>query len=217
MPTSPHIIWDWNGTLLDDIDLSLSTINKMLKKRTLDTLTKERYREIFTFPVKDYYVKAGFDFEKEEWNDMAHEFIYQFLAEVNQCNLTASSLETLSFFSSLGCKQAIISAMQHTELVKSVSHLNIFHFFEHIGGIDDHLAGGKVENALNYLHKNSINPENTFLFGDTLHDAEVANELGCKCILVATGHQSFERLLTSGFPVVMSLKEIPSYFNLENL
>ena len=59
------IIWDWNGTLLDDLDLSLESVNILLEERNLPALSVEKYKDIFCFPIVDYYVKAGFDFEKE--------------------------------------------------------------------------------------------------------------------------------------------------------
>ena len=59
-----HIIWDWNGTLLDDVDYCRSIINTILIKNNLPQLSFDRYREVFTFPVQDYYKEAGFDFNK---------------------------------------------------------------------------------------------------------------------------------------------------------
>lgn len=58
-----HIIWDWNGTLLDDVGLSLEAINIVLARYNLPPLRKERYLEIFTFPVIEYYRELGFNFE----------------------------------------------------------------------------------------------------------------------------------------------------------
>ena len=69
------IIWDYNGTLLNDLEIGIESINLMLSKRNLPLLTSESYREVFTFPVKDYYEKVGFDFEKENWDLTAQEFI----------------------------------------------------------------------------------------------------------------------------------------------
>ncbi len=53
-----------------------------------------------------------------------------------------------------------------------------------------------------------LNPERTLLIGDTLHDYDVAQALGCKCILVANGHQSRKRLLSSDAKVYSCLNEI---------
>ena len=56
------IIWDWNGTLLNDMELCVHTINEMLQKRNLHELSVDEYKEVFSFPVKDYYQKIGFDY-----------------------------------------------------------------------------------------------------------------------------------------------------------
>ena len=61
------IIWDWNGTLLDDLDLSLESVNILLEERNLPALSVEKYKDIFCFPIVVYYVKAGFDFESVKY------------------------------------------------------------------------------------------------------------------------------------------------------
>jgi phosphoglycolate phosphatase len=199
------IIWDWNGTLLDDLDLSIECINIMLEKRRLPILSTEKYLDVFTFPVQDYYEAIGFDFRKESWDIAAHEFIYLYLDRINRCRLTKGAKETLTAFKSMGLSQAIVSAMQHDALVKSVNNLGISGFFDSIGGISDHYAAGKIENALSYLSKTNIDPKQALLIGDTLHDAEVAREIGCNCVLIAAGHQSAERLHASRLKVYATL------------
>ena len=57
-----HIIWDWNGTLLNDRWLCVEAINQALNKRNLPMLTEGKYKDVFSFPVEDYYKKVGFDF-----------------------------------------------------------------------------------------------------------------------------------------------------------
>ena len=74
------IIWDWNGTLLNDLDLSVDSVNILLKERNLPTLTVEKYKDIFGFPVIDYYVKAGFDFEKEPFEIPAKQYVKLYAA-----------------------------------------------------------------------------------------------------------------------------------------
>jgi len=208
MPIRSTIIWDWNGTLLNDADICVDAINKMLKKRNLPQLSLDKYRDVFTFPVIEYYKEVGFDFTLEQWEPVAMEFINLYLKTLPSCGLTPFATETLELFKQKGYRQAIISAMQHDALLKSVSELGISEYFEFIGGIGDHYGGGKIENARSYYTTAGLNPANITLIGDTLHDSEVVAELQCKCILVATGHQSFERLLKSGLPVIKNLSEI---------
>lgn len=204
------IIWDWNGTLLDDAEICRGAINGMLLKRHLPELSLEKYRNVFTFPVIDYYKEIGFDFTMEEWEPVAIEFIDIYLKALPSCKLTPFAIEALTYFKNKGYRQAIISAMQHEALIKSVSALGIDSYFDFIGGIGDHYGAGKIENAKNYFSSQNINPVTATLIGDTLHDSEVAAELKCKCVLVATGHQSVTRLKETGLTVIENLSEIKS-------
>lgn len=71
-----HIIWDWNGTLLDDVARCMAVINAMLEKRGLPALASvDAYRSVFGFPVRDYYRRVGFDFGKEAFETLAAEYI----------------------------------------------------------------------------------------------------------------------------------------------
>jgi phosphoglycolate phosphatase len=210
MPQRTTIIWDWNGTLLDDAEICREAINKMLNVRNLPELSLEKYRDVFTFPVIDYYKEVGFDFTIEKWEPVAMEFINLYLNALPTCGLTPYALKTLEIFKQKGYRQAIISAMQHDALLKSVSELGIYEYFDFIGGIGDHYANSKIDNARNYLDEAGLNPSQITLIGDTLHDSEVAADLHCKCILVATGHQSFHRLAHTGLQVINNLSEIDS-------
>ena len=71
MGKTTTVIWDWNGTLLDDAPVCVAAINDMLRERSLPQLSAERYQEIFCFPVSEYYRKAGFDFSKEPFERLA--------------------------------------------------------------------------------------------------------------------------------------------------
>jgi len=205
------IIWDWNGTLLDDAEICVESINKMLTVRALPELSLVKYRDVFTFPVFDYYKEVGFDFSREPWEQVAMEFINLYLSALPSCGLTPFATKTLESFKLKGYRQAIISAMQHDALLKSVSELGISEYFDYIGGIGDHYGGGKIDNARNYFISAGLNRAQITLIGDTIHDSEVASELDCRCILIATGHQSYNRLLKTGLPVIKNLSEISSW------
>ena len=61
------IIWDWNGTLVDDAPVFINIMNFFLSQRNLPLITLEDYRRSFVFPVKNYYKNLGFDFSKESF------------------------------------------------------------------------------------------------------------------------------------------------------
>lgn len=208
MNNTNTIIWDWNGTLLDDVDICIESINELLDSRCHKTLDKKEYRQIFTFPVREYYVKAGFDFSDEPFDKVAIEFIDLYHHKLGNASLFSEAVEVLDFFKQKKYKQIMVSAMEHQSLLKSVKRLGIEGYFEKVNGIEDHFAASKITLARKILNETIQNGSKITLIGDTLHDAEVARDLGIRCLLVANGHQSYDRLKESSCQVVHDLKEI---------
>lgn len=202
------IIWDWNGTLLDDLHTSINTINLLLNRRNLPLLSKERYQEVFTFPIKEYYKRIGFNFKTEPFDVSANEFIQEYSHQVNSCQLHKDAKSVLKSFQKKGFRQLILSAMEQRELNRTVSQLQIRDYFDHLSGLDNHYASSKIMNGKNLFNDYSLQPERTCLIGDTTHDYEVAMELGCQCILIADGHQSITRLQATGCPTYNNLSEL---------
>lgn len=209
-----NLIWDFNGTLLNDLSLCVDSINQLLGRRQLEHLSTQNYLDIFTFPVQDYYKTAGFDFEKEPYETVAIEFMELYLNGVNKSPLHDKVIALLSSARDLGFRQIILSAMEITELKKLAKNLEIEGYFENIFGIDNHLAAGKSYLAKHAMETSGFKPEETCLIGDTLHDAEVADHIGIQCILVASGHQSADRLRKSGHTVVGNHAELLSLLKL---
>lgn len=206
------VIWDWNGTLLNDVIYGVEIMNRMLSRRGLSTINLDTYREIFGFPVKDYYSNLGFNV-KDEWEIVANEFIRDYHEIMPQMSLFPEVKNTLEFARKLGLRQSILSAMEHETLNRQVADLGIREYFDFVEGISDHYAGGKTGIADNLTKNLGIPSQQLIFIGDTLHDADVARHIGCDCVLVANGHQSITKLGASGMPVVPSMSELYPYFN----
>ena len=206
------VIWDWNGTLLNDLSLCLSSINALLEKRTLPLLDKNRYQEVFSFPVKNYYSAIGFDFDKEDFSGPAHEFIGLYESGVERCRLHPSAIQALRYFSDKGCQQFVLSAMHQDMLEKTLKLNGIFHYFDAVAGLNDHFAVSKEEKGKWLMNNFKIDKKNSWLIGDTTHDYDVAMALGIKCILIADGHQSKKRLECTNALVLNNLNEIIRVF-----
>jgi phosphoglycolate phosphatase len=202
------IIWDWNGTLLNDVDIAINSINQLLCDRNLVPLTLERYLDVFTFPVKDYYEHIGFDLINEPFEIPASRFIAIYNKAVEACGLHNEVVPILSHLRARGYRQFILSAMEQGQLEKTVNDLHITHYFEGLFGLDNHFAISKIEIGRSLISKHRLNADRILLIGDTVHDFEVAQAIGCKCVLVPNGHQSKERLLSSGAVVVERMDEI---------
>lgn len=202
------IIWDWNGTLLDDTELSVQTMNQMLLKRNLQQLTMASYKEVFSFPVKDYYRKIGFDFTLEPFEIPAIEYIDIYNSQADHCNLHDHSITVLNHFKNKGIRQFILSAMEQEALDRCLELRQITSYFEHVSGLDNHYAASKLDNGKQMIASLGLETRQTLLIGDTIHDYEVACELGCKCILIANGHQSRSILESTGATVVNEIFEL---------
>ena len=80
-------------------------------------------------------------------------------------------------------------------------------WFSDLIGISDIYAREKLSAAQAWLKQNPQPDREMIMIGDSLHDAEVAEALGCDCILIDRGHQSRKLLVTSGKPVVSDILE----------
>lgn len=202
------IIWDWNGTLLDDINTSIDSINILLRDRSLPELTIEKYRDIFDFPVRKYYEKSGFDFKNEPFEGPAMQFINLYKLRQNEVNLFPDVKPTLSYLQEKGYRQIILSAMEDSLLKKMVKDFGINEYFDSIYGIKDDFAKEKVSIGKKMIEELCIEPKQCLMIGDTLHDAEVSEECGFRCILFSQGHISKQRLEKTALPIIDKIEEL---------
>jgi phosphoglycolate phosphatase len=209
-----HVIWDWNGTLLDDTQAGVNAVNAMLSARNLPTLDVPSYREVFGFPVRDFYRAVGFCLEAEDWDAMAREFHDQFLADTSLC-LHADAARALACFAAAGIGQSVLSASEQTILDAMLADFGVARFFANVCGVDNLYGHSKLALGRGLLDRLGLPPERVLLIGDSLHDHEVAAALNVPCLLIAQGHQSYARLVRSGAPVLESLADLPGWLSPE--
>ncbi|MBR6781734.1 MAG: HAD hydrolase-like protein [Clostridia bacterium] len=206
-----HLIWDFNGTILQDIDLAIRCTNIMLAARNLPTFASlESYREVFDFPIDEYYRRLGFDFEKEDYDTvLAPEWVAMYMEGESSCPLMDGVAEAVSFVRATDTSQIILSATEQDMLTAQLERLGICGEFDEIIGLDNIHARSKKARALEWKERN---PDARPLFvGDTLHDAAVAAAVGADCVLYCGGHQSRSRLASAGYPVISDIREIIQY------
>ena len=203
-----HIIWDWNGTLIDDAWACVEILNKMLAHSNKPLVTLDDYRREFCFPVKDYYELLGFDFSVDSFEEIAVDYISEYDTKRFQCDLHNDAIGVLEAFARAGLSQSILSACQQQTLVEMVDHFGINRFFTHLAGLGDFYANGKIDRAKELLKELKIDGNHILLIGDTLHDLEVADAIGAQCVLVTNGHACREKLQRHHTPVVDSLDQL---------
>jgi phosphoglycolate phosphatase len=204
-----HVIWDWNGTLLDDVWLCVEVVNAQLSRRGLGGISAQRYQELFGFPLRDYCRRLGFDLERESYEAISDEFVALYERRRLECGLRQGALEALSAIQRAGLEQSLLSAYKEERLREMVNYFGLGGFFSAAVGLDDHYAQGKVERGKRRMEELGWREDEVILIGDTDYDLEVARQMGVDCLLVAGGYQSRQRLEAAGAQVVDGLAEVP--------
>lgn len=206
-----HLIWDWNGTLLDDVQLGVEAMNAQLARHELPPLHGvDEYREIFCFPIVDYYRKVGFDFARTPFSELAQEWMDYYQPRSLQCSLMDGAQDCLYSLRKQGISQFVLSASHLEKLCEQIACYPIAEYFDEILGIGDIYAKTKADLALHWVKESGVDAKRLLFVGDTLHDWEVARAVGADCILYTRGHQSRKRLERVGCPLLDDLRKLPS-------
>lgn len=203
-----HIVWDWNGTLLDDAMACVSAVGEMMEKRNMGPFSMEEYRAKIGFPVINLYYQSGFDLEKESYEAVCEEYINNYIKYFSLIKIQEDAPAVLGKFKEEGLLQHIVSASGYDILVKQVEAYGLMPFFTHILGQKDNQGDSKVHLAKRMLELLEGDPKEVLFIGDTVHDFEVAKEAGFDCRLVANGHCNRERLEKTGAPVHADLSSL---------
>ena len=210
MQANGMIFWDWNGTLLDDVNFTHSCLNWMLETHGYpQRYDLAAYREIFDFPIEEYYIRAGFDFQRHPYPELAARFMEHYNAGVDACPPSRHAADTLAALSRRGWRQSVLSASRRDYLIEQVAARGLQGFFTELLGLADIYGVSKVQVGLDYLHRSGLDPAACVMIGDTTHDAEVAAALGTRCVLYTGGHQSRARLEAVCDHVIDDLAQLP--------
>ncbi len=204
-----YIMWDWNGTLLDDLQINFEIENSLLRKRGLREMESiEKYHRVFTFPIIRFYEKMGFDLENERFEDIARDYVYEYEQRFHEAEIFPDAERVIRYFRSAGMEQIILSMTENKWLFSQVAFHGIDHLFSDILGTGDIYARSKVEIAKKWMSEKGVSGDEVLFVGDTTHDFEVAQSIGCECVLIAKGHNSKEALLKTGAKVIDSINEL---------
>lgn len=208
-----NILWDWNGTLLDDVELSISAINKTLLEFKINSIDIDTYKKYYRFPISDFYLDIGFDFKSYSKSQITERFFLHYNLEFSKFNLFHNSKKKLlDKISSLGHNNYILSAREQQNLDYELNLLNLNYFFLKVYGASSSLRISKEQRLIQLISEKKIALSDTLLIGDTISDFELAKKTGIRCILFSGGHQSKERL--SFMPNVMLVDSLESIIEL---
>lgn len=189
-----HVIWDWNGTLLSDVDFAVKTVNLSLEKRKLPLINRYNYQQTFCFPIKTYYERIGLPTTGDDFEVVCNEFVENFMSGIFACSLVPGAREILASVKEMNKMQSILSATDQENLDRMMTAFELRPYLDHIFGIENKYAASKVHRGHQLIDIAKKDREKTVLIGDTDHDLEVGQAIGVSVILLAHGHQTKERL-----------------------
>ena len=209
-----NIVWDWNGTIVNDANLFVDIMNGLLKEKGLPLTSLDFYKKNFCFPIEKYWKSLGFSFTKQEFMFLNNIFISRYKKRMFESPLHEGIVDFFLLMKKRN-KQFVLSASEHSLLSSSIGFYKLSDVFNGYLGVDNLNARGKIEFGKKLCKQYNLKSEETLFIGDTEHDKEVADCLGASVVLISHGHVSFQRLKKTGALVVRSLSELQKdFFNL---
>jgi phosphoglycolate phosphatase len=187
------VIWDWNGTIVNDAKLTFDIYCEECELYNLQEMSFDEYKSRFYFPVSKFYEEVGLPAEK--YKEIADRFAVIYRQKWNEIKIHSQIEEYLQKFKGKGISQFILSAYHQNELSDMVKFYGLENYFREIAGVENNLACSKVERGKKMFVKNEFLPQKSLMIGDTPHDFEVAKELGIDIILLSWGTISHKKLI----------------------
>ncbi|MDX1691544.1 MAG: HAD hydrolase-like protein [Acidimicrobiia bacterium] len=207
-----HVVWDWNGTLLDDLDVVVESVNAALRSLGADPIDHAVYRRHYTRPVGRFYeALLGRQVDPTEMQSIDDVFHEAYLDGVGGADLAAGAREAIDAVQAAGGTQSIASMLRHDRLVTAVREAGVDDLML---AVDGHRGVGgetKEEHLRHHLAQlrrlYDLDGVGVVLVGDITDDADAAAASGIECVLVDAGSQERATLEAAGVPVVGSLRE----------
>ncbi|WP_353942931.1 HAD family hydrolase [Streptomyces sp. HUAS MG91] len=211
-PPARHIVWDWNGTLLHDIDAVIHATNAAFAELGLAPITLEKYRALYCVPVPKFYERLMGRLPTDaEWLVMDEVFHRHYARHSVDCRLADGVEPLLAGWQDAGRSQSILSMYGHEELVPLVRQFGISERFVRVDGRVGPSGGSKAEHMVRHLgaleEASGVAPEQVVVIGDAADDAVAALAAGARAVLYTGGSHGRASLEGVGAPVVDSLAE----------
>lgn len=206
-----HVVWDWNGTLLNDFLLCVDCLNEQLKKLNLPPCTPERYREIFEFPLINVYRTLGFPVnDAARFHEICVDFMNAYERRRGNCHLHDGARAFIHKVCELGLTQSVFSAYSHQKLAPVLAEYDLNLYFSCFSGSND-LSGNKIDRGPAHLRELGFAPRDVLYIGDTTHDIEAAKRMNVDCVVIYHGElaqMSLPRISGFGAPVINNYNEL---------
>ena len=202
------IIWDFNGTLIDDVSAALASVNDMLSRRNLPYINMEQYASYVDTPIIKFYEHIFDDLYSMDFSVIAEEFNSGYENHLTPHAVMNGAEDVLEYFNEKGKLQTVISATHIDKVNNRLREFGLTAYFDRILAHNNLIAEDKTHLAVKYFAEKGIKPQEAVVIGDCVADFMMAEILGCDCILTTQGHQSRKEFAETTATVIDSLFEL---------
>jgi phosphoglycolate phosphatase-like HAD superfamily hydrolase len=208
-----HVVWDWNGTLFDDLDIVVASVNESLKSLGAGPIDVTRYAATYRRPLHLFYeTLLDRTVAPEEMATIDRVFHDAYQALLDGARLTVDARVAVGMVARRGWTQSVLSMWWHDRLVPAVRH---FGLEDHMLAVDGHRGAPGESKECHLTHHVEqlirlfpvVSRETLVVIGDVTDDADAARAAGVACVLYDGGSQPRADLEASGVPVASSLVE----------
>lgn len=209
-----HVVWDWNGTLFDDLEIVVASVNVSLRSVGAPPIDADRYRAVYERPLHRFYESLlGRPVLPEEMAAIDRDFHDAYHALLDQARLTVDARSAVDLVASRGRTQSVLSMWWHDRLVPAVRYFELEDYMLAVDGHrgppgaskGTHLA--RHVQQLTHLFPEVVRRESVAVIGDVTDDADAARAAGVGCVLYDGGSQPRAALEATGVPVAATLVE----------
>lgn len=208
-----HIVWDWNGTLFDDMDAVVTATNETFESYGLGPFSLADFRAAYTRPIWVGYERLlGRPLRPGEWRRLDVAFHDSYHRLMAGCALAVDARPAIDAVGDAGHTQSLLSMWRHDRLVSTLQRIGLTSAFRRVDGLRPEQAGGpKTEFLIAHLAALGLAPDEVIMVGDSADDARAAAHVGARIVLYSGGVQARADLETFGVPVVERLSDVVAH------
>ncbi|MEH1099999.1 HAD family hydrolase [Micromonospora sp. CPCC 205561] len=205
-PARNHLVWDWNGTLFNDLSLVVASTNVAIASVGGPTVTADEHRVRFRRPVADYYAELlGRAVDDDAFGRLDRIFHDAYRTGLTTCQLAQDATVAMAAWPG---SQSLLSMWFHEELVPTVWTYGLAGHFVRVDGLRASVGGDrKAESLRRHLAELGVDGRDVVLIGDSVDDADAAVSVGGRAVLYTGGFTDPARLRAAGHPVADTLTE----------
>ena len=193
IPYYENWIFDWSGTLVDDLTMVLDATNHVMRQYGKREIDLDEFKAHFRLPYAGYYEEILPGIPLEELEGHFRKGFEDSKASGVTSPLLPHAVDLLNSLHKRNRRMFVLTSMDAPAFDFHVEELGVKHFFEatYAGALDKRTLIKEM------IAGHGMDVGTTVFLGDMCHDVETARHGGIASIALLTGYQNAEQLAQS--------------------